>query len=65
MLLCRDDEEAKTFSKLLGLSRFPQVYVKFSALFRVSRKSFPYDDLTPLLSQVISSFGANRVMWGR
>ncbi|KAJ0763428.1 putative 4-sulfomuconolactone hydrolase [Helianthus annuus] len=59
-----DDEEAKTFSELLGLSRFPQVYVKFSALFRVSRKSFPYDDLTPLLSQVISSFGANRVMWG-
>ncbi|MFS7959079.1 putative 4-sulfomuconolactone hydrolase [Helianthus anomalus] len=59
-----DDEEAKTFSELLGLSRFPQVYVKFSALFRVSRKSFPYDDLTTLLSQVVSSFGANRVMWG-
>ncbi|KAK1415874.1 hypothetical protein QVD17_31662 [Tagetes erecta] len=59
-----DAEEAKTFSELLGLSRFPQVYVKFSALFRVSRKPFPYEDLSPLLSQVISSFGANRVMWG-
>ncbi|KAD2804039.1 hypothetical protein E3N88_37416 [Mikania micrantha] len=59
-----DDEAAKTFSELLGLSRFPQVYVKFSALFRVSRKPFPYEDLSPILSQVISSFGANRVMWG-
>lgn len=42
-----------------------QVYVKFSALFRVSRKSFPYEDLAQTLSQVISRFGANRVMWGR
>lgn len=42
-----------------------QVYVKFSALFRVSRKPFPYEDTSHLLSQVISSYGANRVMWGR
>lgn len=42
-----------------------QVYVKFSALFRVSRLPPPYQDLAPLLSQVVSSFGANRVMWGR
>nr|XP_043639427.1 uncharacterized protein LOC122610498 isoform X2 [Erigeron canadensis] len=60
-----NDEEAKNFSRLLGLSRFLQVYVKFSALFRVSRKPFPYEDLSLILSQVVSSFGANRVMWGR
>ncbi|KAJ4821839.1 hypothetical protein Tsubulata_018558 [Turnera subulata] len=59
-----NDEENLAFSELLKLSRFPQVYIKFSALFRVSRMSFPYQDLSPLLSQVISSFGANRVMWG-
>ncbi|XP_027188861.1 uncharacterized protein [Cicer arietinum] len=41
-----------------------KVYVKFSALFRVSRTQFPYLDLSPLLSQVVSSFGANRVIWG-
>ncbi|XWS68779.1 hypothetical protein CRYUN_Cryun04dG0121600 [Craigia yunnanensis] len=41
-----------------------KVYVKFSALFRVSRMSFPYQDLVPLLAEVVSSFGANRVMWG-
>eukprot|EP00262_Sarcandra_glabra_P016024 TRINITY_DN5077_c0_g4_i2.p1 TRINITY_DN5077_c0_g4~~TRINITY_DN5077_c0_g4_i2.p1 ORF type:complete len:303 (-),score=38.62 TRINITY_DN5077_c0_g4_i2:183-1031(-) len=60
-----NDEEREVFSRLLKLSRFPQVYVKFSALFRVSRKPFPYEDTCQLLSQVISSYGANRVMWGR
>ncbi|CAN6548654.1 unnamed protein product [Malus baccata var. baccata] len=59
-----NDEEKLTFSALLQLSRFPQVYVKFSALFRLSRMPFPYEDLSHLLSQVVSSFGANRVMWG-
>ncbi|KAK7295665.1 hypothetical protein RJT34_18576 [Clitoria ternatea] len=59
-----NDEEGLVFSQLLNLSRFPQVYVKFSALFRVSRAQFPYLDLSPLLSQVVSHFGANRVMWG-
>lgn len=42
-----------------------QVYVKFSALFRVSRIPFPYEDLAPLLAQLVSSYGANRIMWGR
>ncbi|URE09349.1 Amidohydrolase [Musa troglodytarum] len=41
-----------------------QVYVKFSALFRISRKQYPYEDAGDLLSQVISNYGANRVMWG-
>ncbi|CAF2095406.1 unnamed protein product [Brassica napus] len=61
-----ENGEAKdTYSQLMELSRFPQqVYVKFSALFRISRTGFPYQDLAPLLSQVVSNFGANRVMWG-
>ncbi|XP_057496363.1 uncharacterized protein LOC130781244 isoform X2 [Actinidia eriantha] len=59
-----NDEESLAFSELLKLSRFPQVHIKFSALFRVSRKPYPYDDLFEVLSQVVSSFGVNRVMWG-
>lgn len=56
--------ESMAFSALLNLSRFPQIYVKFSALFRVSRKPFPFEDTCHLLSQVVSSYGSNRVMWG-
>ncbi|KAL1804553.1 uncharacterized protein LOC108203046 isoform X2 [Daucus carota subsp. sativus] len=59
-----NDGDTTTFSELLKLSEFPQVYIKFSALFRVSRSSYPYEDLSQVLSKVVSSFGANRVMWG-
>ncbi|XP_010509615.1 PREDICTED: uncharacterized protein LOC104786009 [Camelina sativa] len=60
-----EDGEAKlAYTQLMKLSRFPEVYVKFSALFRISRTGFPYKDLSPLLSQLVSHFGANRVMWG-
>ncbi|KAL8520221.1 hypothetical protein ACS0TY_010946 [Phlomoides rotata] len=57
-------EEEQIFSKLLNLSRFPTVYVKLSALFRVSRNPYPYEDLTDALSKIVSSYGANRIMWG-
>ncbi|KAI3817426.1 hypothetical protein L1987_11216 [Smallanthus sonchifolius] len=33
-----------------------EVYVKLSALFRVSRRPFPYEDLSPLLSQILNDF---------
>ncbi|GAV71325.1 Amidohydro_2 domain-containing protein [Cephalotus follicularis] len=67
LAFCRsptNEEETLAFSNLLKLSTFPQVYIKLSGLFRVSRKPFPYEDLSPLFSQVVSCFGANRVMWG-
>lgn len=59
-----NDEGSLAFSNLLKLSKFPQVYLKYSALFRVSREAYPYKDLSSSLSQVVSSFGANRIMWG-
>ncbi|OAY68331.1 4-sulfomuconolactone hydrolase [Ananas comosus] len=67
MAFCKppiNDEEQKAFSTLLRLSRFPQVYIKFSAIFRFSREPYPFQDTSPLLAQVIASYGANRVMWG-
>lgn len=60
----KNNEEEQAFSKLLNLSRFPQVYVKLSALFRVSRCPYPYEDLADVFSKVVSSYGANRIMWG-
>ncbi|XP_057823895.1 uncharacterized protein LOC131036099 isoform X2 [Cryptomeria japonica] len=56
--------ENEAWSRLLGLSKFPQVYVKVSASFRVSRKLYPYDDTSSLLSDLITTFGAERLMWG-
>lgn len=56
--------ESESWSRLLGLSTFPQVYVKVSAFFRVSRKPYPYEDTCFLLSELIASYGAQRLMWG-
>ncbi|KAL2903819.1 4-sulfomuconolactone hydrolase [Bienertia sinuspersici] len=59
-----NDDETLAFSKLLKLAQFPQVHVKFSALFRISREQFPYQDLSSPFSQIVSSYGASRIMWG-
>ncbi|PAN37842.1 hypothetical protein PAHAL_7G127300 [Panicum hallii] len=67
MAFCKpptNTEEEKAFSSFLNLSRFPKVYVKYSALFRISREAYPYEDTAQLLSRVISNYGANRIMWG-
>ncbi|XP_066347076.1 uncharacterized protein [Miscanthus floridulus] len=59
-----NDEEEKALSAFLNLSRFPQVYVKYSALFRITREAYPYEDTAQLLSRAISHYGASRIMWG-
>ncbi|KAJ8529152.1 hypothetical protein K7X08_035987 [Anisodus acutangulus] len=49
----KNDEERHSFPELLKLSRFPQVYVKFSALFRLSRNPYPYEDSSQVLAQLV------------
>ncbi|GAB5355767.1 hypothetical protein AAMO2058_000233700 [Amorphochlora amoebiformis] len=51
------------WQQLLDLSRYPNVYVKLSALFRVSGDE-KYHDLRPRLKQLVDKFGAKRLMWG-
>lgn len=50
---------------MISAANLRQVYVKFSALFRVSRSPYPYEDLSDVLPKLVSSYGANRIMWGR
>jgi len=49
---------------LLSLARYPQVYVKVSALFRVSAEAPPHSDLEPRVAELLRAFGAERLMWG-
>lgn len=56
-----DDE---SWSGLLSLAEFPQVHVKVSALFRASAEVPPFKDLQPKVSELLSRFGAERLMWG-
>jgi len=56
-----DDESWKT---LLQLSSYPQVYVKMSALFRVSKDAWPFASLSDRFQELLSSFGSSRILWG-
>ena len=56
------DEQA--WNQLLSLAKYPEVYVKVSAFFRVSIDSYPHTDLDPLVVQLVDTFGAHRLLFG-
>ena len=39
-----------------------QVYVKTSAFFRISKKAYPFRDAQQLVRELISAYGAHRLM---
>jgi predicted TIM-barrel fold metal-dependent hydrolase len=53
------------YSQCLDSVVLLQVYVKLSAFFRVSREPFPYKDTWQILKQLLDTYGADRLMWGR
>eukprot|EP00966_Prymnesium_polylepis_P152755 3528473-Prymnesium_polylepis.1 len=57
-----NDDEA--WAELLELAKLPQVYVKVSALFRVSAERPPHLDLQQRVAQLLQAFGPQRLMWG-
>lgn len=60
----KNESDFKAWKCLLNLANFPNVFVKVSAFFRVSREQFPYKDTWPLLKELIATFGAQRLLWG-
>ena len=56
--------EDLTWTELLALAAYPQVYVKVSALFRASGEVPPFTDLVPKMGQLLKAYGAERLMWG-
>lgn len=57
-----NDPEA--WSGLLSLARYPQVFVKVSALFRASGEKPPFLDLQSRVADLLKAYGASRLMWG-
>lgn len=51
------------FQTLLGLSRFPNTYVKLSGFYALSRQPYPYLDLQPHVAALWDAFGPQRLMW--
>jgi L-fuconolactonase len=57
-------ERPEELKKLLGLARFPRVYVKLSHLWSLSRENYPYRDTYDHVKRLYDAFGPQRLMWG-
>jgi predicted TIM-barrel fold metal-dependent hydrolase len=53
-----------TIPQLLALARAPNVAVKLTGAPALSAAPYPFDDLWPVLHQILGAFGPDRVMWG-
>jgi predicted TIM-barrel fold metal-dependent hydrolase len=60
---CPIDQPAE-LDKLLGLARYPRVYVKLSHLWSLSREPYPYRDTHAQVRKLYDAFGPERLMWG-
>lgn len=61
----QDDEPLPpaAFPRILALASLPNVYIKVSGEYAVSRDPWPYGDLQPMVQQVYQAYGAHRMMW--
>jgi L-fuconolactonase len=50
--------------KLVALARYPQVFVKVSHTWSVSKLPYPYPDAQQQVKRLYDAFGPQRLMWG-
>lgn len=60
----RDSECFADLDTLLALARFPNLYIKTSAVPCYSTQPYPFANLTPYLKRIYDHFGPRRLMWG-
>jgi predicted TIM-barrel fold metal-dependent hydrolase len=51
-------------ANLVALARHPMMHVKLSAFYALGRRTAPYDDMLPLIKQLLKAYGPERLMWG-
>jgi L-fuconolactonase len=60
---CPVDQPAE-LEKLIALKRFPNVFVKISHTWAISKQPYPYLDAQAHVKRLLAAFGASRLMWG-
>jgi predicted TIM-barrel fold metal-dependent hydrolase len=55
---------AAEFEGVLKLAKYPRVVMKYSGVEYASKAAFPHLDVEPTLERIISTFGADRMIWG-
>ncbi len=48
---------------LVRLARHRRTHVKLSAFYALGKKKAPYDDLIPMIRQLLDAYGPQRLMW--
>jgi L-fuconolactonase len=57
-------DKPKDLEMLVGLAKYPRVFVKISHLWSLSKEAYPYADMVPQVKRLMGAFGAARLMWG-
>lgn len=50
-------------ARLCQIARHDNTYVKVSAFYALGKKKAPYDDLGPMIRQLLDAYGPQRLMW--
>ena len=56
-------DQPQELEKLIALKRFPNVFVKISHTWSLSRQSYPWLDSQELVKRLHAAFGPQRLMW--
>jgi predicted TIM-barrel fold metal-dependent hydrolase len=57
-------ERGDLLEDLLALKRYPNVFVKVSHTWSLSKQAFPYTDSQAMVKRVYDAFGPQKLMWG-
>ena len=52
------------YRQVLGLTRYPNIYLKFHGMGEFCPSPFPYKEVPPYLKMAYDAFGPRRMMWG-
>ena len=57
-------DDTKALDNLLGWQRYPNVFVKITHAWWVSKKPYPYEDALAMVKRIYDRFGPRRLLWG-
>jgi L-fuconolactonase len=57
-------DQPEKLELLLGLAKYPKVFVKISHMWSLSKEAFPYPDAAAQVKRLYEAFGAKRLMAG-
>ena len=57
-------DDTKGFQLLRSLARYPNLFIKVSHPWSLSRKAYPYPDVAAMIAGLRDSYSAARLMWG-